>query len=256
MTNRTDREQPVTSCLGGSPSSLDYFPDGSWQFDERVAAVFDDMLRRSIPGYAQMRDLCFQLGKEFVQPGTSIVDLGCARGEGLEPLVRHFGKTIDFLGVDLSFPMLDAARARFADLDASSHGDFRQLDLAHEYPQARASLTLCILTLQFVPVERRQQILKEALAQTCDGGGLILVEKIRGTTPRVDAMLIQLYRRFKRSQGYSDDAIEAKDRSLQDVLVPLTAADNEKLLAVAGFSEIECFWRCLNFAGWLARKPG
>ncbi len=256
MTNRTDLEQPVTSCLGGSPSSRDHFPDGPWQFDERVVAVFDDMLRRSIPAYAQMRDLCFQLGKQFVQPGTSIVDLGCARGEGLEPLVRHFGKAIDFLGVDLSLPMLAAARARFACLDASSHGDFRQLDLTHEYPQARASLTLCVLTLQFVPVERRQQILQDALAQTCAGGCLILVEKIRGATPLVDAMLIQLYRRFKRSQGYSDDAIEAKERSLQGVLVPLTASENEKLLSVAGFSEVECFWRHLNFAGWLARKPG
>lgn len=256
MTTRTDREQSLTSCLGGTRSSLDHFPDGSWQFDDRVVAVFDDMLRRSIPAYSQMRDLCFRLGMEFVQPGTSIVDLGCARGEGLEPFVRYFGKGIEFLGVDLSLPMLAAAQMRFADLEASSHGNFRQLDLAHDYPQARASLTLCILTLQFVPVARRQQILQEALAQTCAGGCFILVEKVRGATPRLEATLVQQYRQFKRSQGYSDSAIEAKERSLRGVLVPLVASDNEKLLANAGFSEVECFWRCLNFAGWLARKPG
>jgi len=31
---------------------------GSWVFDEHVADVFDDMLRRSIPGYNDMREIC------------------------------------------------------------------------------------------------------------------------------------------------------------------------------------------------------
>ena len=253
--NPSDQAQFGPGRPDDGPSSLDHLPDGPWQFDERVVDVFDDMLCRSIPAHAQMRELCFQLGKEFVQPGTAIVDLGCARGAGLEPFVRHFGKAINYLGVDLSLPMLAAARSRFAEIAAASNGEFRQMDLTHDYPQARASLTLCVLTLQFLPVERRQQILSEALAQTCSGGCLILVEKVCAATPRGNALLTRLYRRFKRSRGYSEHAIEAKERSLQDVLVPLPAADNEKLLAAAGFSEIECFWRFLNFAGWIAWKP-
>jgi hypothetical protein len=42
---------------------------------------------------------------------------------------------------------------------------------------------------------------------------------------------------------------------LQGVLVPLTAAGNESMLRAEGF-RVQQFWQALNFAGWLAVKPG
>ena len=42
--------------------------------------------------------------------------------------------------------------------------------------------------------------------------------------------------------------------SLEGVLVPVTASWNEELLAKAGFKQIDCFWRWMNFAGWIAIK--
>jgi tRNA (cmo5U34)-methyltransferase len=36
--------------------------------------------------------------------------------------------------------------------------------------------------------------------------------------------------------------------------VPVTAAWNEDLLQQAGFRHVECFWRWLNFGGWIAVK--
>jgi tRNA (cmo5U34)-methyltransferase len=38
--------------------------------------------------------------------------------------------------------------------------------------------------------------------------------------------------------------------------VPVTAGWNEEMLRGAGFQEIDCFWRWLNFAGWVAVKSG
>ena len=40
--------------------------------------------------------------------------------------------------------------------------------------------------------------------------------------------------------------------ALEGVLVPQTAAQNEALLDEAGFSQVDCFWRWMNFAGWIA----
>ena len=38
--------------------------------------------------------------------------------------------------------------------------------------------------------------------------------------------------------------------------MPVTAAWNEELLRTAGFGVVECFWRYLNFAAWVAvRDP-
>jgi len=39
------------------------------------------------------------------------------------------------------------------------------------------------------------------------------------------------------------------------VLVPVTAEWNEGLLRQTGFQQVDCFWRWMNFAGWVGVKP-
>ena len=50
------------------------------------------------------------------------------------------------------------------------------------------------------------------------------------------------------------DDIDRKALSLEGVLVPVTAKWNEELLQMAGFRQVDCFWRWMNFAGWIAIK--
>ncbi len=95
-------------------SSLDHVPGGPWEFDDDVTHVFDDMLERSIPQYDTMRGLVFEVGKRFVPPGGTVVDLGCSRGEALAPFVDTFGDECSYVGVEVSPPMLDVCRKRFA----------------------------------------------------------------------------------------------------------------------------------------------
>lgn len=83
---------------------------------------------------------------------------------------------------------------------------------------------------------------------------LILVEKILGASAEIDEKLVQLYYSLKAQNGYSPYEIERKKLSLEGVLVPVTAKWNEELLHNAGFSQVDCFWRWMNFAGWIAIK--
>lgn len=229
-------------------------PNGAWSFDESVTNVFDDMLRRSIPQYDVMRQACFDIACKYRQSYTDIVDLGCSRGEALAPLVDKYGSTNRYIGVEVSQPMLEASRQRFAGLIASHTVDIKELDLRREYPNARASVTLCVLTLQFTPIEYRQRILRDIYNNTAGGGALILVEKVLGADADIDALMVDLYYRMKAENGYSQEAIERKRLSLEGVLVPVTARWNEELLRMAGFNHVDCFWRWMNFAGWVAVK--
>jgi tRNA (cmo5U34)-methyltransferase len=239
-----------------SNSSLGHFPAGErWTFDQSVAQVFDDMLRRSIPQYDVMRCAVFDVGSRFVQPATDIVDLGCARGDALAVFLHVFGGANRYVATDTSGPMLDAARARFADAIESGLVTVTDADLCREYPAVRASLTLCVLTLQFTPVDLRQHIVDQIFAATVSGGALILVEKLRGGTPRSERWLVENYHAMKAANGYSAEEIERKRLALEGVLVPQTARANEQLLARAGFADVECFWRWMNFASWVAVKP-
>jgi tRNA (cmo5U34)-methyltransferase len=229
-------------------------PSGKWAFDSAVTAAFDDMLRRSIPQYEIMRQLCFDLGCPHVEPGTSIVDLGCSRGEALAPFVNRYGAGVHHVGVEVSEPMLAVARERFSGYIKCGVVDIRSEDLRVSYPPVRASLTLCILTLQFIPIEYRQRVLLDIFHSTVAGGALILVEKVLGSSEPVDKLLRDRYWALKKEQGYTQDQIDRKRLALEGVLVPVTAAWNEQLVLSAGFRKVECFWRFLNFAGWIAIK--
>jgi tRNA (cmo5U34)-methyltransferase len=229
-------------------------PEGLWQFDNEVAVAFDDMLERSIPQYEIMRAACTELAARYAKPGTDIVDLGCSRGGAIADLIRKLGASNHFIGLDVSEPMLEAATRRFSGMIEAGVVDIKNLDLRSAYPRCRASVTLAVLTIQFTPIEHRQRILKNVFDHTDTGGIFIMVEKVIGATSAIDADMVDIYYAMKKEHGYSQDQIERKRLSLEGVLVPVTAKWNEELLNIAGFREVDCFWRWMNFAGWLARK--
>jgi tRNA (cmo5U34)-methyltransferase len=223
-----------------------------WQFDSSVTDVFDNMLARSVPQYTVMRQAVYALGSAFVAPGTAVVDLGCSRGEALAPFVETFGASNRFVGVEVSPTMLEAARERFAGPIAEGVVEIRDLDLRTRCPPEHASLTLAVLTIQFTPVEHRPHLVRSVFEHTLPGGAVILVEKIVASTAELDALFVRHYHAMKAQNGYTTEQIERKRLALEGVLVPATARWNEDLLGDAGFRRVECFWRWLNFAGWVA----
>lgn len=229
---------------------------GKWAFDGDVARVFDDMLARSIPQYELMRRTTLDVASHFADRNpAAIVDLGCSRGEALAPFVERYGAKRLHVGVEISEPMADAVAARFAHEIAGGFVSIRREDLRRYYPPERAAVVLAILTVQFVPIEYRLRLLRSAWASLEPGGCLVLVEKVLGATADLDALMVDRYLAMKRDHGYSEEEIERKRLALEGVLVPVTAAMNVDLLRGAGFVEIDCFWRWMNFAGFVGVRP-
>ena len=89
---------------------------------------------------------------------------------------------------------------------------------------------------------------------TVPGGALVLVEKVLGNSNATDRLMTDLYYGLKRANGYGEEEIEREAAQPGGRPGPVAAAWNEDLLRRAGFDDVECFWRCLNFAGWVAVK--
>ena len=53
---------------------------GDFEFDDDVADVFPDMIRRSVPGYASMLSMIGRCAELYAAPSTAIYDLGCSLG--------------------------------------------------------------------------------------------------------------------------------------------------------------------------------
>lgn len=241
---------------GSAPES------GRWEFDEGVTAAFDDMLERSIPNLADMRRIvtdatCWYLDR----PGPrNVVDLGVSRGAALAPIIERLGIHAHYWGFDVSEPMIAASRERFAEWISGRHVRIHAHDLRRGFPPlGNAALgpprvVLSVLTLQFVPIEYRQTLLRETFQNLYEDGALILVEKVLGEADETNRLMVDLYHGMKREKGYEQEAIDRKAMSLEGVLVPLTAGMNEQFLRGAGFSLVETLWAWCNFRAWIAVK--
>jgi tRNA (cmo5U34)-methyltransferase len=223
-------------------------PAGKWEFNAEVTDVFDEMLERSIPDYAGMRETTTELAVRFAQPDTGVVDLGCSRGAALKPIYNVLGGSVSYTGIEVSPPMLAAA------ITEIPFADIFDIDLRHSFPDVDASVVLSVLTLQFIPIEYRQKIVSQVYNSLRPGGAFLLVEKILGRDSVTNELFIETYLDRKGANGYSQEEINRKRESLEGVLVPVTSLWNEDLLKLAGFSHVECYWRHLNFAAWIGIK--
>lgn len=256
-TKRPNLLEKPTGRTTQQKSSLDHHSKDAaqtWSFDADVVDCYDDMLERSIPQYAAMRDAVTTLASQFAQPQTAIIDLGCSQGGALAPLITRLGTQHTYIGVDNSAPMVASAQQRFAPMIAEGVVDIREIDLRTTYPAECASVTTAVLLYQFIPIEYRQQIARRMFAHTLPGGICIIVEKVLGATAAIDDTMVAAYYALKSGNGYSQEQITTKRHALEGVLVPLTARWNEDLLHTAGFTQVDCFWRWMNFAGWVAYR--
>lgn len=229
-------------------------PNGKWEFDENVSECFDDMLERSIPQYEVMRELVTELAVKHHSHKTDIVDLGASKGRAVEPLISKFGAYNRFVLVEKSPAMLKILNEKYSGLKNVNVVNILDMDLRTDFPACSASVILSILTLMFIPINYRQNILRKIYNSLIPGGALIFVEKVLGETDYLDNIMIDIYHKKKEKSGYTKDNIERKALSLEGVLVPITAKWNKELLEKAGFSKVDCFWRWMNFAGWIAIK--
>ena len=267
----------------GQQQKDDHQPGEKWAFDADVAAKFDNMLGRSIPGYGQMRDLCFDLGKTFLtDPQPTVIDLGSSRGESVSAFVESRDLVANYILTEVSEPMLDQIRERWGDRDnvfpinydlrkrasylARDLGEPQMMLLTHRTPEyaGRTELTLpslrapqliqAILTLIFVPINWRQSIIQGVHDALAPGGAFIMVEKVLGNTALTQDLLVDSYHEHKNRHGYSWEDIERKRASLEGVQVPVRSEENLAMLRNAGFRHVEVFWRHLNFEATIAIK--
>lgn len=228
-----------------------------FRFDEQVAAVFPDMVNRSVPGYRAIIEGISIIAGEYVQARSHCYDLGCSLGAATVAMrggIRSPGCHI--FAVDNSTAMVSAA-ARLLDQRNDTASDVKvsliESDIL-DVSISDASMVVLNYTLQFIAPELRFPLLKSIADNMRPGGVLVLSEKIRFNNPEQDETFIQLHHAFKRAQDYSDLEISQKRSALEDVLIPETLDEHIQRLKDAGFTQIQPWFQQLNFVSILATR--
>jgi len=227
-----------------------------FHFGRETAAVFDDMLNRSVPFYGEIQRMTGELIADFAAPSSNIYDLGCSTCNTFWA-AAHFlapGITVRFIGIDSSPEMLDKAAAKLKAEKFPFDFELRQADLNEGMTFENASVVILTLTLQFVRPLNRERLVRSVYNGLNDNGCLILVEKVLGEDTLFNRLFIQHYYEMKRRNGYSEMEIVQKREALENVLIPYRLEENKQLLRDAGFTKFDTFFKWYNFSAMIALK--
>ena len=135
---------------------------------------------RSIPGYRELVRTCVGLSRRFVQPGTTVVDVGCSTGHLLASIQESNQAArpdVNYVGLDCvpdfsdHWGRLENENVRFEVCDARSYQGFKNVSLAYS-----------LFTIQFIRPADKMPLLQRIHDGLVDGGALIIAEKTLADT--------------------------------------------------------------------------
>jgi tRNA (cmo5U34)-methyltransferase len=228
----------------------------SFSFDAEVAKVFDDMIMRSIPLYAEVIRQIVQWLRDFPPPAEGrLYDIGCSTGTTLFALGAALTEPTHLVGIDTSVPMLAQAEEKLGPLRARHHVELRgESALNSRFNDAH--LVLLNYTLQFIPVTARLQLLSTIYRDLAPQGMVFISEKVVAESSRIHEAYTRQYEAFKERAGYSRTEIQRKKAALDQVLIPLSLDEQIAMLRAAGFRSIDVVAKWQNFATIIAIKDG
>lgn len=231
-----------------------------FEFDQNVASVFEDMINRSVPGYATIVHNLQHFAARFVQANTHCYDLGCSLGastlamrKGIDNKDTDSKNTIQIISVDTSEDMLERAEG-YIYKDSSTtpvtfiHDDIRNIVIKN------ASMVVLNFTLQFLPPKDREKLLNTIFAGMNQGACLVLSEKIYFDDETIQQTMTAVHHQFKREQGYSDLEISQKRDAIENIMKLESSPSHIQRLHNIGFSHATQWYQNTAFCSFLAIK--
>jgi len=222
-----------------------------FEFDDEVAAVFDDMLSRSVPFYKEAQRITEFFALKYLKENGRLYDLGSSTASLLINLQKKLSFPATLTGLDNSKAMLEQAQKKI-----NAYGmqiELQEADiLTYDYEQA--DVFVSNYTLQFIRPLVREELVKKIYEALNEEGVFIFSEKLISHDKRLNKELIELYYDFKKAQGYSEFEIMQKREALENVLVPYSEEENIAMAKKAGFAHCEVIFRWANFATFIALK--
>lgn len=226
-----------------------------FSFDEQVAQVFPDMIKRSVPGYEKIINTIAMITERKATDNSNLYDLGCSLGAATlsmrSALKNKSGCQI--IAVDNSQAMVKRCSETIHAYRSQTPVTVLQDDICN-IDIENASVVVLNFTLQFLTPEKRLTLLTNIYNGLLPGGVLILSEKFIFEDKVSHQLLIDLHLDFKRNNGYSELEISQKRSSLENVLVADTVEQHYQRLQKAGFKHNNLWYQCFNFGSIISIK--
>ncbi|KRO81796.1 MAG: hypothetical protein ABR72_02585, partial [OM182 bacterium BACL3 MAG-120920-bin41] len=178
----------------------------AFAFDDQVASVFEDMINRSVPGYSTIISMIGVLAERYCGAGSTIYDLGASLGGASFAVAQQLPHDdYRIIAIDNSEAMTSRLSAKLAALGELGGKETSRIECRHEDLRDSkiedASMVILNFTLQFIEPAAREALMRKIYDGMRPGGLLIISEKIQFPDPALNELFIDLYHRFKETQG-------------------------------------------------------
>ena len=218
---------------------------------------FDKHIQQSIRGYDNLMEDVVSLSRYFVEDDTNIIDIGCSTGKLTKAMMEYnsdHSPAAQYFGVEVADGFVQDLKDRRLELNTAGFNnvEFVMKDI-RKFEFNNCNLITSIFTLQFMPKKDRKKVVQNIYHGLNEGGAFIFAEKTICESALVQDMITFNYYDYKRKSFDTEDIMD-KEKTLRNIMKPLTWKDLELMVSFAGFKTVQPFWRNHSFVGALAIK--
>lgn len=216
--------------------------------DAAAVARYAEGPPRLVPGFVGLQRMATILLAERAPADARVLVLGAGGGLELKAFAQaHPGWT--FTGVDPARAMLDLAAQTLGPLAARTQWVPGTIDDAPDGPFDAGA---CLLTLHFLSAGERLRTLREVRHRLRPGAPFVVAHASFPQDGEQRARWLSRYAAFAMASGIEPAQATAGRDAIDHHLHLLAPAEDEAILADAGFTGIELFHVGFTFRGWVA----
>lgn len=211
------------------------------KFDFSNVDDFDNHIKLSIPNFETLDTIFSSITKEFAQPESYVLDLGCSTGRYLHNLEKI--EDANYVGFDI----INFHNRR----DGFTYENLDIEEALIKYEHENVSTIVCMFMLQFLGSTKRSRVINLLKKYINKGTIILLSEKVYLEDTRLQTLLHRLHIQEKR-KNFSDKEILDKDNQLAVSMFCKTQKELDKELSRIG--DTTKIWQSYNFMGYFIKS--
>ncbi|MBF8251492.1 MAG: hypothetical protein HW382_1120 [Deltaproteobacteria bacterium] len=217
------------------------------RFKAEEAGRYDDVIRRRVPLYNEIQTLMVSLLPFSKKEYLRVLDLGCGTGGISVALLKEF-PLARVTGIDRSSDMLAVAAAKVK--QTTWRIDFICQDMNYPLPPVEGGFDAIIsaFSLHYLNKDEKKALFSKCHDALKPGGMFIDAEAVISPSAKVYQLYMEKWKDFQRSNGFSEDEIGAHMLKFVRDVKPLTVERQVCLMSEAGFIDVECYFKYMNWA--------
>ncbi|HEX9641802.1 MAG TPA: class I SAM-dependent methyltransferase [Candidatus Krumholzibacteria bacterium] len=224
------------------------------EFFGEIAGEYDSIARRGMPCYEELLEA---LAGCLPDGPTDLLELGCGTGALTRLLAERYSEA-KLRAVDAAPEMIELAQARLVEAGVATAGmiadtsfgvaQFETLSL----PERSYDLIASNMSLHHV--EDKEPFYTRLRLALRPGGLLVFGDELKGAHAHVEERHWNAWLDYARAPGHlSEEEVARIVRHSEEIDHYETLPRQLELLRAAGFDPVDCVWRYLNYAVFVAQ---